>query len=142
MSPVCWLVFQSLPRTSAQNCKGLGTYTTSGGALVGIPWGRGRIWGSQSRLKRRPPPFALTGIGGPAHSEKPSPIASSTAPETAAPEVRASILVTMSCSSCKRWLSAGTLIVIEAVALLPVPPLVDVTGSVTLVNDPTRVPVI
>src|SRR5215471_20042802 len=119
MPPARTSVFQPVPRTSAQTRHG--------------------VLGSHMRLKRTPAPFGM--IGTRLQSEKPSAIAPSTAPANAAPEVSASILVTIFSSECRWSLSPGTLTVTEAVAVLPVPPLVDVTGPVTLVSCPVVVAV-
>src|SRR5262245_35253664 len=118
MPPAETSVFQPVPRTSAQNCHGM--------------------LGSHMKLKRTPAPF---GVIGRRRQEKPSAITPSTAPANAAPEVSASILVTICSREWRSLLSPGTLTVTEALAVLPVPPLVDVTGPVVLVSRPVVVAV-
>src|SRR5262249_40150498 len=117
MLPARTSVFQPVPRTSAQTCHGISHL--------------------KLKLKRIPAPF---GVIGARRQPKPSAIAPSTAPSNAAPEASASILVAICTSEC-RWSLSPALTVTEAVAVLPVPPLVDVTGPVTLVSRPVVVPI-
>lgn len=49
-------------------------------------------------------------------------------------------LIAMVGSAKDFWITGGAMTWIEAVALFPVPPFVDVTGSVVLVNRPAAIP--